>query len=184
MNLKHQVQCSHNNRGFCRFRDKCYYPHFTKECSKKVCRDQTCLFRHPKPCKFSEDCKFNKKKICAFKHVETDKQLAKIKKEIDDFEEEIVVLKGEIYNLKDIIKTKEDELEAKSAIEAEQLKLTTDLCRENEELKSIITNYEIENRYLKSERSDKDSIITTLNEKLSDHIDKIKDQSKVVHSRN
>ena len=52
------------------------------------------------------------------------------------------------------------------------------------ELKSIITNYEIENRYLKRERSDKDSIITKLNEKLSDQSDKIKDQSKVINSRN
>ena len=141
MNLKHQVQCSHNNRGFCRFRDKCYYPHFTKACSKKVCRDQACLFRHPKSCKFGEDCKFYKKKICAFKHAETDKELAKIKKEINDFEEEVMMLKGDISNLKDIIKTKEEDLEAKLAAEAEQLKLKTDLSRENEELKSIIAHY-------------------------------------------
>ena len=115
--------------------------------------------------------------------MEADKQLAKIKKEINDFEEEITMLKGDISNLKDIVKIKEDDLEAKSDIEAEQLKLITDLSRENEELKSIITNYEIENRYLKKERGDKDSIITKLNEKLSDHSDKIKDQTKVIQSR-
>ena len=184
MNLKHQVQCSHNNRGFCRFRDKCYYPHFTKACSKKVCRDQACLFRHPKSCKFGEDCKFYKKKICAFKHAETDKELAKIKKEINDFEEEVMMLKGDVSNLKNSIKTKEEDLEAKLAVEAEQLKLTTDLSQENEELKSIIANYGIENRYLKKERSDKDYIITELNEKLSYFSDKMKDQSKVVPSRN
>ena len=63
------------------------------------------------------------------------------------------------------------------------MKLITDLSRENEELKSIITNYKIENRYLKKERGDKDSIITKLNEKLSDHSDKIKDQTKVIQSR-
>ena len=117
-----------------------------------VCRDQACLFRHPKSCKFSGDCKFNKKKICAFKHVETDKQLAKIKKEVNDFEEEIIMLNVDISNLKNNIKTKEDDLDAKSDIEADQLKLITDLSQENEELKSIITNYEFENRYLKKKQ--------------------------------
>ena len=44
-------------------------------------------------------------------------------------------------------------------------------------MKIIITNYGIENRYLKKERSDKDDIITKLNEKLLE-------QSKVIQSSN
>ena len=90
------------------------------------------------------------------------------------------MLKGDISNLKDNIKIKEVDLEAKSDVKADQLKLTTDLSRENDELKSIITNYKIENRYLKKERGDKDSIITKLNAKLSDHSDKLNNQSNVI----
>ena len=52
---------------------------------------------------------------------------------------------------------------------------------ENVKMKIIITNHGIENRYLKKERSDKDEIITKLNEKLLDHRDK---QSKGIQSRN
>ena len=44
-------------------------------------------------------------------------------------------------------------------------------------MKIIITNQRIENRYLKKERSDKDDIITKLNEKLLA-------QSKVIQSSN
>ena len=49
------------------------------------------LSRHPKACKFKEDCKFLAKGICAFKHGLSDKSDANIedlKKQIESLKEE------------------------------------------------------------------------------------------------
>ena len=50
-------QCQHNNRGYCKFGNKCRYMHFTKTCTKKACKQKECPFRHPKPCRNGENCK-------------------------------------------------------------------------------------------------------------------------------
>ena len=69
---RNNFQCQHNNRGYCKFGDKCRYKHFTKTCTKRVCRSKECAFRHPKPCKNRENCKFSKLNVCIYKHVEDD----------------------------------------------------------------------------------------------------------------
>ena len=61
-------QCPHNNTGYCKFREKCFYQHFYSICSKTVCKNFECQNRHPKTCKFGESCKFKSKNCCAYKH--------------------------------------------------------------------------------------------------------------------
>ena len=90
---------------------------------------------------------------------------------------EVSKLKAEIVDLKQSVKIKEEQLNKKNDDEIHFLRLIKKLEEENEKMKIIITNYGIENRYLKKERSDKDDIITKLNEKLLE-------QSKVIQSSN
>ena len=92
-------------------------------------------------CKNGDKCKFYKKKICAYRHVETNK-------EAEDFEEEILKLKAEISVLKENIKTKENQLEEGIANEKSKLAF---LDKENKELKEIINTLQKENVDLKVE---------------------------------
>ena len=97
---KNLFQCYHNNRGYCSFRDKCRYRHFTQVCPKTVCRENECKKRHPVTCKFRENCKFHKKAICAFKHVPLTNGKTKNDEALDKLLEENKTLIREIENLK------------------------------------------------------------------------------------
>ena len=61
-------QCQHNNKGYCKFGHQCRYQHFNQICEKKVCRENECPSRHPKPCKNGQRCRFLKKYCCAYDH--------------------------------------------------------------------------------------------------------------------
>ena len=97
-NNKNLFQCYHNNRGYCTFRDKCRYKHFKEICSKTICREQECEKRHPVICRYRDDCKFNRTNNCAFKHINTEKNVASLdfENKLESFSEEIESLKREI----------------------------------------------------------------------------------------
>ena len=107
-------QCYFNNRGYCRFRDKCRYRHYKQICPKSICRDQECNYRHPRSCKYRELCKFYKKDICAFKHINIIKKETS-ENEIKSHFEEIQKLKNEILQLKTDVESKVKELNDLSA---------------------------------------------------------------------
>ena len=136
-------QCYHNNRGYCSFRDKCRYEHFQEICSKSVCRDKECKKRHPVNCRYKDDCKFYKMKMCAFKHDANQKtKFAVASSDLEDkynmVNEEINKLKSELTDLKREINMKEREL-LKSKMEIEQLKKELTHYQESEK-ESIIKN--------------------------------------------
>ena len=65
-------KCRYNNRGFCKFKDRCRYIHQDKICSmyleKQTCDKKECSDRHPKRCKWletREGCNHNK---CDYLH--------------------------------------------------------------------------------------------------------------------
>ena len=93
---KNLFQCQHNNRGYCKFGDKCRYRHFTKICTNRICKLKECRFRHPRSCRNRENCKFFKRNVCLYKHIKQD-----YPEKYTRYEEEINQLKMEIKRLKD-----------------------------------------------------------------------------------
>ena len=156
---KNLIHCYHNNRGYCSFRDKCRYQHFSDICDKNICREKECRKRHPVICRYKDECKFFKTKNCAFKHQNTKRDVASenFQRKIKIFTDDIELLKSEIKDLKMNINTKEKEL-AESRIEIQQLKLKLtlkpnkqqeeDLRNENNELKKQIDILENKNKAL------------------------------------
>ena len=118
-------QCQHNNKGYCIFGDQCRYQHFTETCKDRVCILKDCRFRHPKPCRNKENCKFLKRNICFYKHIKEDckerSHAREIDNQIEGYEEEIKKLKLEVEGLKALLKSKETDLE----------NLTKDLKKKN-----------------------------------------------------
>ena len=65
---RNNFQCYHNNLGYYRFREKCKYQHYFDDCSKSICRDKRCPYRHPKTCKYGDQCNFQIRKVCLYNH--------------------------------------------------------------------------------------------------------------------
>ena len=42
-------KCTHFDRGYCKFGDKCHKKHPDKVCSDTNCFNETCELRHPNP---------------------------------------------------------------------------------------------------------------------------------------
>ena len=126
-------QCYFNNRGYCRHRDQCHFRHFSEICGNRVCKDKECQARHPRICKYDQNCNFLKKGICAYKHVTlvhdddrkyeeleqemkvitTDNSHLKQKvKELEAVADEIVKLRIEIGDLEKTVKYKDDLIRA------------------------------------------------------------------------
>ena len=99
---RNQSHCYHNNRGFCSFRDKCRYQHYKQVCPNRICREPECKNRHPVLCKYKDHCKFDKRSICAFKHVPLTNDDGDMKAMVV----EIKNLKDEIAKLKISVKSK------------------------------------------------------------------------------
>ena len=132
-----------------------------KSCSKSVWRDTECKFRHPKTCKFGEECKFLKLKCCVYNHkhskvVNDTEKINKLSKEGDK-------LKAEIMKLKSDTKFKEDQLNALTQNEAEKSKTVQEIWKENDLLKRDIQS-------LTEANSNPNEIITN---QLINYLDKI-----------
>ena len=102
------------------FGDQCRFQHYHKLCTRKVCRESQCKFRHPTSCKFGEYCKFLKKKGCIYKHIDMKNDEVEISNRLNkDLETEVDNLKVEIKDLKSCIILKEKELH-KMSVEEEK----------------------------------------------------------------
>ena len=54
-------KCSYHNSGYCKFsrsKNGCNRYHPTETCQVKSCKSKTCPQRHPKTCKYGEECRF------------------------------------------------------------------------------------------------------------------------------
>ena len=133
---RNHFQCYHNNRGYCRFADECHFQHYSETCQKRVCKDRECAFRHPKPCRNRENCKFFKLEICFYKHEDdikeenNDKEV--INNKVKECEDQIKTLEAEILDLKNNVKSKEMELETKIAYESGQSSKVRELMKKND----------------------------------------------------
>ena len=90
-------KCSHFNSGYCRYAERqkgCKYIHTSEVCDVVHCKQSTCPKRHPKLCRFKDQCRFQSR--CSYSHKQinfNEKESIKISKEIES-------LKGEVDKLK------------------------------------------------------------------------------------
>ena len=142
---KNLVQCYHNKRGYCRFRDRCRY--FKEICIKNVCRERECVKRHPVICRYKNDCRFNKSNNCAFKHIgiKTTMVNKDFESEMKAYTEKIKNLNREIIDLKNDIDIKKKELfECKMELQQSNppkvIKQQSEIAvmKENEDLKKLV----------------------------------------------
>ena len=107
---KDHFQCYYHNRGYCKFGNQCHYQHYSESCPKTICLDKQCMFRHPKMCRNSINCKFFKRQTCMYRHHPLNELKPKnvLSNNIKMLEEEVKRLEREIENLKLDLKTKED----------------------------------------------------------------------------
>ena len=76
-----QNVCSWNKFGFCKHKEKCRKFHEKEVCVDKECDISKCSLRHPKTCKYYMEFKMCKFVPCAFKHIESNDDTEKLKKE-------------------------------------------------------------------------------------------------------
>jgi hypothetical protein len=160
---RNYFQCYYNNRGYCKFRDECRYQHYTEVCSQSLCKERQCKFRHPRVCKFGDNCHFLRKKYCLYKH-DSSKSDDQQKKEVVFLKEEITKLKAEIQDLRNVVEMKEKDLREIIKKEADQNRVIKALNEENRCLKQSIGRYS-ENEIGKSNAIEK---LTKENKDLKD----------------
>ena len=94
-------KCYYYNSGYCKFsrREKgCKFFHPEENCKLSKCKDKLCPNRHPKTCKFGEECRYQTK--CSYSHVgifernETS-EITRLKGDIENLKTEIYVLNVE-----------------------------------------------------------------------------------------
>ena len=88
--------CKFNQSGFCKYQSHCRKQHFMEICTNTQCSMVTCLYRHPRPCRYfnnSGRCKFEES--CAYLHKKDD-DLSDFRK---DQEKEIEKLRNEVEEL-------------------------------------------------------------------------------------
>ena len=86
--------CKFNQTGFCKFVSHCRNQHIMDICPNKKCSIKTCVFMHPKICKYFfnfEMCKFDVK--CAYIHHASKENLDT---QIDDLESKMKKIEAKI----------------------------------------------------------------------------------------
>ena len=68
-------KCRYFNRGYCKYRERCRFYHSPNICKvyleKGICRKNSCSDRHPRKCKYKENCP--RYEQCQYLHVESEK---------------------------------------------------------------------------------------------------------------
>ena len=108
-----QSVCKYYNTGFCKFKAQCTSYHPTNICPKTGCRDKACPNRHPKKCRYKDQCR--RRSTCLYCHDKTFSQ------DEDSVVTEFNVLKAEVKKLvKDIsILKAENEIKIANLVKAQ-----------------------------------------------------------------
>ena len=143
------ILCKFNNMGYCKYQDKCSFKHPTDICVEVKCKEQKCIKRHPKKCrffflrgfcKFKNDCKFSHKAFGSVEIKAVQTEIEKVKKENADLRQRNNTLEAELNDKKekiDVLQEEVKDLNVKlSKVEAEYLE-TKDV---NETLLSDVEN--------------------------------------------
>ena len=134
---KNYFQCYYNNVGYCKFRDQCRYRHYSKVCSRSVCKEKECKFRHPKSCKFGSECHFLREKRCGvYNHKFSESNEKAFHNESEtELINEVTQLKVEIEELRKSVELKEQQLNEINVKEADANKLIKELREESDRVK-------------------------------------------------
>ena len=96
-----EKKCKFFNSGFCRYKDECFFIHPKTICIDKTCKDKNCVDRHPKQCRYEDQCR--RRTSCLYKHKEVNHtEYETLESSNEHLKKEIQILK---FNL-DKIKTK------------------------------------------------------------------------------
>ena len=133
LETRNKFQCFHNNIGYCKYKEHCRYQHYTKICSKTICRDLECKFRHPRTCKHGQTCKFLRRKCCLYKHVPFENEFKK--DEYEKLRSELLSLKAEIQNLKRTVEDRQKKLKEITVINADKERIIAKMTKDNTDLK-------------------------------------------------
>ena len=119
--------CKFYNSGYCKYQGTCKFPHPSERCVGP-CNKQSCLKRHPKPCRYGDKCR--RKDICDYKH--------KLSSAETDLKAEITALKITIQTLLDENKGTSNKI---VHLESELLKVKQNTkVKKSEDIKSGVDN--------------------------------------------
>lgn len=157
-------KCYHHNVGYCKHGACCRYQHFSYICQKRSCEQKLCPARHPRRCKNGEECKFVRKNICAYSHVEEDQheKVHELKKELESLKALNRKLENENNKLRE-----EAKVHKNVAVQNEN----NELNKEVSKVKNDIKNLKDENVLEKKEGIIKTNFLREANK----IIDKFKD---------
>ena len=140
------MKCSHNNFGFCKFREECRYPHPVEICRKTSCQRRDCQKRHPKPCRnyfLMKICRFGHKcKYAHFYDCEICENLSHlVQKEAKEYEENFKKKDKDIERMAQHIKSlkiEKADLEKKvKVLHNQNEELIIEVRKQNEETKKF-----------------------------------------------
>ena len=63
---RRKIRCKYNNSGYCKYEDRCKFIHHQSDCTNFACKDKQCSNRHPKDCRYKEECR--RRSRCVYKH--------------------------------------------------------------------------------------------------------------------
>ena len=99
--------CKFNQSGFCKFQSHCRKQHFMEICTNTQCSTVTCIYRHPRVCRYFDNfgrCKFADS--CAYLH-KRNGNLCEIRKnqekEIEELRKEVEELSKQVHDLRNIL---------------------------------------------------------------------------------
>ena len=131
-----EEKCRFYNTGYCKYQEKCRYLHPKEICSRK-CNKNKCNKRHPKTCRYGEQCK--RTDSCAYKHsvhskeAQSISEIEELKKEIEKLKEENKEILEKISDLKREIENKDKTIESLG----EELKEKQEQTPKNQEEKEV-----------------------------------------------
>ena len=111
-------KCLFNDCGFCKYKEKCSKQHFIEKCREENCNKE-CSKRHPKECKHGLECRFLRKKICAYDHEALDNKVSEHEK-LSKLDNNMKIVENDLKEFKEM-----------RAICEKQLKEIEELKREN-----------------------------------------------------
>ena len=97
--------CKFNQSGFCKFQSHCRKQHFMEICTNTKCSMVTCIYRHPRMCryfnnfgrcKFEDSCAYLHKRndnLCEFRK-EQEKEIEKLRKEVEELHKQVNELRN------------------------------------------------------------------------------------------
>ena len=134
-----QNVCRYFKFGFCKYLERCRFPHVKEVCESQECDGRSCTLRHPRICSYYRDynrCKFGE--WCCFKHVEKDRiSVKEIANKVENLEK-LIKEKDEIIS---ILVNKMKLIEEKLCMDKKPVNVTEDSSDEKEVRKETVEKF-------------------------------------------